>query len=213
MSHIPFTHCTLRSFWGARLYFALINQRLGVFKRFFWLVNASKEMSSKCQGLASQQGAIPKVWRCRCSQSTSQLLTGVAQPQNNIWEAKKNLHPHLGFSPSMNWKGFQEDWEVVGKTRLVGIGSVPQGGDSWLVPQGQLQSPGSLGHLLAATLFLEGKGAAIPSPAQSTETFILPLRWNDPSWGLKIGLRRWHGRSTQGKIGWSMFNKTALKCT
>lgn len=42
--------------------------------------------------------------------------------ENNTWEAKKNLYPHLGFRRS--WKGFQGDWEVVGKTRLVIIGSV-----------------------------------------------------------------------------------------
>lgn len=78
---------------------------------------------------------------------------------------------------------------------------------------GSCRAQDALGQLLAAMLFLEGKGAAIPSPAQSRETFLLPLCWNNPSRGLKIGLRRWRGGTAQGKIGWSMFNEAALKCT
>lgn len=73
----------------------------------FLLVDASKETSSKCWGLALQQGGIPRVWRCHCFQSTSQLCIGVAQPQKNIWEAKKNLYPHLGFLQEQAEKDFK----------------------------------------------------------------------------------------------------------
>lgn len=40
---------------------------------------------------------------------------------------------------------------------------------------GSCRAQDAFGHLLAAILFLEGKGAAIPSPAQSRVIFLLPL--------------------------------------
>lgn len=40
---------------------------------------------------------------------------------------------------------------------------------------GSCRAQDALWHLLAAVLFLKGKGAAIPSPAHARETFFLPL--------------------------------------
>lgn len=213
MSHVLFTHCTLGSFWGARLYFTLINQRLGVLKWFFWLVDARREMSSKCRGLASQQGDIPRVWRCHCSQFTSQLLNGVANLKKKTYGRLIHRHPHLEFLQEWAEKDFRRIGNWQEKPHWSSLAPFLHGCDAWLLPQWQLQSPGCPWTLLAAMLFLEGKGAAVSSPAQSRETFLLCLYWNDPSWWLKIGLRRWRGRTAQEKIGWPMFNQAALKCT
>lgn len=80
---------------GARLYFSFINQRLSVF-RFF-------EGADRCQ----QVDVIQVLRSCFAARTYSQgpempllpahLPVGVAQPQDHIWEVKKNLYPHLGF--------------------------------------------------------------------------------------------------------------------
>lgn len=136
------------------------------------------------------------------------------QPPKNRWEAKKNLHPHLGFL---------QEWAEKRISGGLGTGRRSHISHRWLhfsmvvilrwCLNGSCRAQDVLGHLLAAMLFLEGKGAVVPSPAQSRETFLLCLYWNDPSWWLKIGLRRWRGRTAPEKIGWPMFNQAALKCT
>lgn len=47
-----------------------------------------------CQGLALQQGGFGDV---TAPSPPPSHPAGAAQPQNNTWEAKENLHPHLGF--------------------------------------------------------------------------------------------------------------------
>lgn len=122
-------------------------------------------------------------------------------------------HPHLEFLQEWAEKDFRRIGNWQEKPHWSSLAPFLHGCDAWLLPQWQLQSPGCPWTLLAAMLFLEGKGAAVSSPAQSRETFLLCLYWNDPSWWLKIGLRRWRGRTAQEKIGWPMFNQAALKCT
>lgn len=76
---------------------------------------------------------------------------------------------------------------MVGKNKLIGISSVPPGQRRVAIAVWCLSSSrrarDALGRLLAVTLFLEGKGAAIPSPAQSRQVLLLPLCWKDPKSG------------------------------
>ena len=83
---------------------------------------------------------------------------------------------------------------MAGKTKLIGISSVPPGQRRVVIAgwclSGRCRAWDALGRLLAATLSLEGKGAAIPSPAWSRQALLLPLCRNDTSQGLKKGVRR-----------------------
>lgn len=80
-------------------------------------------------------------------------------------------------------------WSGRKKHKLISISSVPPGQRMVVIAgwclSGSRIARDALGRLLAAALFLEGKGAAIPSPARSRQVPLLPLCLKDPKSGAK----------------------------
>lgn len=100
---------------GARLHFSFRKQGLNVYLVGV-LADASIQSCKRCNPsagfLPSRRGALPMVWRCPCSQPTSQLLVHVDKPQDHMWTVKwweKNRkHRQLGSCGTEEWDSVKE---------------------------------------------------------------------------------------------------------